>query len=114
MGARAGGTGPHPSKSCVSYFLTPEAEVELAEAVDFYQLNASPAVARNSLDRFEEKARLLVQFPGLGAPTTNDRHLFPLGRYPYSILYRSEGGVVRISAIAHQARRPKYWQSRSP
>jgi plasmid stabilization system protein ParE len=98
----------------VSYFLTPEAEIELAEAVDFYLLNASPAVARNFVDRFEEKVRLLVQFPGLGAPTTNGRHLFPLGRYPYSILYPSENVVIRIRAIAHQARRPKYWQSRNP
>ena len=98
----------------MSYFLTPEAEVELAEAVDFYLLNAGPADARNFIYMFEEKARLVVQFPGLGAPTTNGRHLFPLGRYPYSILYRSDNGVVRISAIAHQTRRPKYWQSRSP
>ena len=98
----------------MSYFLSPEAEIELTEAAEFYLLNASPAVARNFLDRFEEKAQLLVQFPGLGVPTTNGRHLFPLGRYPYSILYRADAGTIRITAIAHQARRPKYWQSRKP
>lgn len=98
----------------MSYFLAAEAEAELVEAVEFYLLNASPAVARDFLDRFEEKAQLLVQFPGLGAPTTNGRHLFPIGRYPYSILYRSDAGTIRISAIAHQARRPKYWQGRRP
>lgn len=98
----------------MSYFLTPEAEVELAEAVDFYLLNAVPADARNFIYMFEEKARLVVQFPGLGAPTTNGRHLFPFGRYSYSIPSRSENWVIRISAIAHQARRPKYWQSRYP
>jgi plasmid stabilization system protein ParE len=98
----------------VTYFLTPEAEVELTEAVDFYALNASPKVARNFLALFEEKALLLSEFPSMGTPTANGRHLFPIGRYPYWILYRAEGGIVRISAIAHFARKPRYWQSRSP
>jgi plasmid stabilization system protein ParE len=52
----------------VTYFLTPEAEVELAEAVDFYALNASPKVARNFLALFEEKALLLSEFPSMGHP----------------------------------------------
>jgi toxin ParE1/3/4 len=98
----------------VTYFLSPEAEVELAEAVDFYSLNASPRVARNFLATFEEKALLLSEFPGMGTPTTKDRHLFPIGRYPYWILYRADEGAIRISAIAHYARRPRYWQNRKP
>ena len=98
----------------MTYFLTPEAKGELAEAVDFFALNASPKVARNFLALFEEKALLLSEFPSMGTPTTKGRHLFPIGRYPYWILYRAEDGVVRISAIAHYARKPRYWQSRSP
>jgi plasmid stabilization system protein ParE len=96
----------------VTWYLSPEAEVELAEAVDFYALNVSPRVATNFLARFEERAQLLAEFPGLGTPTSNGRRLFPIGRYPYSILYREHEGNVRISALAHHARRPKYWQLR--
>ena len=97
----------------MSYFLTPEAEAELAEAVSFYATHVSVTVARNFLARFEEKARLLSEFPGLGTPTAKGRRLFPIGRYPYSMIYRAEPGAIRISAIAHHSRRPRYWQHRS-
>jgi len=98
----------------VNYLLTPEAEAELAEAVMFYAANVSLNVARNFLARFEEKAQLLTEFPGIGTSTTNGRRLFPIGRYPYSILYRVHDGEVRISAIAAHARRPRYWHKREP
>lgn len=98
----------------MTYFLSLEAETELAEAIDFYALNVSHKVAENFLGKFVEKAELLVEFPGLGAPTSKGRRLFRIGRYPYSILYRANQGVIYISAIAHQSRRPKYWQTRKP
>ena len=98
----------------MNYFLTPEAEVELAQAAAFYAANVSLNVARNFLARFEEKVRLLAELPGIGTPTTKGRRLFPIGRYPYSLLYRVDDGVVRISAIAAHARRPQYWPERKP
>ena len=96
----------------MSYVLSPEAEAELAEAASFYAEHVSLSVARNFLARFEEKARLLVEFPGLGTPTTKGRYLVPIGRYRYSMLYRAELGVIRISAIAHHSRRPRYRERR--
>jgi plasmid stabilization system protein ParE len=98
----------------VRYLLTPEAEAELAEAVSFYAANVSLSVARNFLAKFEEKALLLTEFPGIGTPTTRGRQLFPIGRYPYSILYCVHDGAVRVSAIAAHARRPLYWRKRQP
>ena len=98
----------------MTFLLSEEAEAELAEAIDFYALNVSPRVAGNFLALVEEKLNLLVEFPGLGAPTSKGRRLLPVGRYPYSILYRESGGVIYVSAVAHQARRPQYWQSRGP
>ena len=71
-------------------------------------------MARNFLLQVEQKAELLTEFPALGTPTTNGRRLLPIGRYPYSILYRVDEGVVRISAIAAHARRPRDWQTRQP
>jgi plasmid stabilization system protein ParE len=96
----------------VSYVLTPEAEVELAEALRFYAEQVSPRVARQFLATFEDKARRLAEFPGLGSPTAGGRRLFPLGRFPYSILYREVGGQLRISALAHHSRRPGDWRQR--
>ena len=92
------------------YVLSPEAEAELLEAVTFYSQNVSAAVAENFLATFEQKASLITEFPGIGTPSVNNRHLFPIGRYPLSMLYRLEGNEVRISAIAHHSRGPDYWK----
>ena len=35
-----------------------------------------------------------------------------LRRYPYSIFYVTEAGVIVIVAVAHHKRRPGYWLSR--
>jgi plasmid stabilization system protein ParE len=96
----------------VSYQLAPEAEAELSEAVMFCAQQYSQAVAANFLETFEAKVRLISAFPGVGTPTSKGRRLFPIGRYPYSILYRVNDGLVYISAVAHHSRRPGYWQMR--
>ncbi|MEO7851200.1 MAG: type II toxin-antitoxin system RelE/ParE family toxin [Rubrivivax sp.] len=96
----------------MSYVLTLEAEAELADAALFCKVQFSASAAENFLETFEAKARLIAEFPGVGTATSKGRRLFPIGRYPFSILYRAEAGVVRISAIAHHSRRPGYWQKR--
>jgi toxin ParE1/3/4 len=93
----------------VTYVLTPEAEAELSEAVSFCRQQFGKFSAENFLQTFESKAGLIADFPGLGTPTSRGRHLFPIGRYPFSMLYRVEGSQVRISAIAHHGRGPGYW-----
>ena len=96
----------------MSYVLTPEAEVELSDAASFCLTHFGPVAAESFLTTFESKARLIAEFPGVGTATSQGRRLYPIGRYPFSILYKIDGGVARISAIAHHGRRPAYWQER--
>ena len=62
----------------ISYSLHPEAERDVADAVDFYSERAGSAVAERFLEEFERVAKLLVEHPRLGAPTTTGRRTFPL------------------------------------
>jgi len=96
----------------VTYVLTPEAEAELLDAASFCREQFGAFAAENFLVTFESKARLIGDFPGVGTETSKGRRLYPIGRYPFSILYRTEGDVVRISAIAHHGRKPGYWRKR--
>lgn len=96
----------------VSYFLSQEAEEELAEAIAFYNEQASTSVANAFLSEFTRAARLVAENPGLGKPTSRRRRLFPLHRFPYSLVYRAEDEGVRIGAVAHHSRRPGYWRAR--
>ena len=96
----------------MSYFLSAEAEEELAEAVTFYAEQASTAIAIAFLAEFTRAARLVAQNPGLGTRISRGRRLFPLHRFPYSIVSRAEDDGVRIGAVAHHSRRPGFWRTR--
>ncbi|MGE3074034.1 MAG: type II toxin-antitoxin system RelE/ParE family toxin [Dehalococcoidia bacterium] len=50
-------------------------------------------------------------------PTSGSVHLFgtrryQLSPYPYYIVYRTDGAVVTILAVAHSKQRPGYWRNR--
>lgn len=96
----------------MSFVLTPEAEAELSDAASFCRVHFGPIAAENFLATFESKVRLIAEFPGVGTATSKRRRLYPIGRYPFSVLYRVEDGVARISAIAHHGRKPAYWAER--
>jgi toxin ParE1/3/4 len=96
----------------VSYVLSPEAEVELSDAALFCRTHFGPIAADSFLSTFESKARLISDHPGVGTAAPKGRRLYPIGRYPFSMLYRVEEGIVRIIAIAHHGRRPGYLQRR--
>jgi toxin ParE1/3/4 len=36
----------------------------------------------------------------------------PLGRFPYTLVYRIDGDTVRVLAFMHQSRKPEYWLRR--
>lgn len=97
----------------MSWSLSPDAEGELNQAAAYYRAQASPALAAAFLDEFERAARLIVEHPGLGTPTSRGRRLMPLRRFPFSLLYRAVGQDILISAVAHQRRQPGYWRSRA-
>lgn len=96
----------------MTYSVSGEAAEEIADAVAFYKERASIAVARAFLSEFENAARLVAEHPGLGTPASRGRRVFPLRRFPYSLVYRSDQAGVRIVVVAHQNRRPGYWRVR--
>jgi plasmid stabilization system protein ParE len=92
----------------VTYSLSAAAAQELEEALSHYHEHASSKVALSFLDEFERAARLVDEYPGIGTKATNGRRIFPLRRYPYSLIDRSTGEGAKIGAVAHQSRGPKY------
>jgi len=92
----------------MSFSLHPGAEKDIADALDFYIERAGVNVATRFLDEFERVAKLLVQNPGFGTPTTRDRRSYPLKVFPYSIVYRASLDDIRILIVRHQHRKPGY------
>ncbi len=96
----------------MTYSLHPEAEQDIADALDFYTEQAGLLVAKRFLDEFERVATLLASQPGFGTPTTNGRRVFPLRVFPYSIVYRSLDAGIRVIVVRHQHRKPGYGGAR--
>ena len=96
----------------MKYSLHPEAAQDLLEICTFYQQSATPRVAASFLDEFERVARLVAANPDFGTPLELPRRLYPLRRFPYSVIYRPIEGGVRILAVRHQSRHPRHGRGR--
>ena len=91
--------------------VLPEAEAEAGKAFLWY-FDRSPMAA----DAF--RVELLDAIDGL-SDTARDwpedvdgtRH-YHLRHFPYTVMYEVLGRNVTVYAIAHQRRRPGYWQDR--
>lgn len=91
--------------------VLPDAEAEARDAIHWY-FDRSPMVA----DSF--RTELFGAIDGL-ASTANDwpededgtRH-YHLKHFPYTVMYEVIGQQVTVFAVAHQRRRPGYWQDR--
>jgi plasmid stabilization system protein ParE len=92
----------------MTYSLHPGAEQDVADAMDFCSEHAGPMVVARFLEEFERVAKLLVEHPGLGTPTTRGRRAFALKFFPYSVVYRNLESGIRIPIVRHQHRKPGY------
>jgi plasmid stabilization system protein ParE len=89
-------------------------ETELAEGRDFYQTQVGKGLAADFLEEYNRLINLLLRYPQFGTPLDNMTiRKQPMKRFPYNIIYRVNGEGLRILAVAHQSRKPKYWLSRA-
>jgi plasmid stabilization system protein ParE len=87
------------------------AERELNEAVDFYDLESS-GLGDVLLAEVEHALTQVEAFPEAAQPLRDGVRRRLLHRFPYALLYSLRTDEVRILAVAHQRRRPFYWEDR--
>lgn len=90
----------------------PAAEQELRDALEHSEADFGPLVARRLLQRFARVGDWLMAEPGIGTKAPGDARLVPLGRFPYSLVYRVDADTVTVLALMHQSRLPGYWRRR--
>jgi len=91
-------------------FLTP-AEEEMTEAAVFYE-TASIGLGEEFLSDIQRGINRLREYPQSGPILTGDLRISLLSRFPFSLIYSIETNAILVIAIAHQSRRPGYWQDR--
>lgn len=90
----------------------PEAEVDLAEGVAWYNqkhhgLGAEFAAA------VREAVQFASEFPDAGGPLGTELRRVFVKSFPYYVLYGQSSTQLLVTAIAHFRRRPGYWRERA-
>ena len=88
------------------------ADEELGDAFRYYVDNAEADLALDFLNEVERVAELLLRHPGFGAADGVGNRIFPLRRFPHSLVYRSNTDGILILAVTHHLRSPKHWRNR--
>lgn len=91
--------------------LLPQAEEEIEEAFHWY-FARSPFAA--DAFRTEVVAAIdgLAEDPLMWPADGEGVRYYIFRRFPYTIHYEVTGSAVTVLAVAHQRRRPGYWQDR--
>lgn len=93
--------------------FNPLAERELDEAYQYYE-EQSPGLGERLLDEVEHALIFIRRHPEAAPRVLGSIRRLVLPRLPYSILYRPlKDGGLRILAVAHQKRNPRYWIGRT-
>ncbi|MCI0786478.1 MAG: type II toxin-antitoxin system RelE/ParE family toxin [Chloroflexi bacterium] len=89
----------------------PAAVLDAEEARNWYA-ERSPFAARGFLLALDDAVRAILLAPARGPLESHGCRGYPLpNRYPYTLIYRLTPDV-EVVAVAHQRRRPEYWQRR--
>ena len=93
--------------------LHPAAAEELQAAATFYANQANRQLGLALLNEFERVVTLLAEQPALDNRWVGNTRRFALRKFPFSVVYRPQTGLLLIVALAHHKRRPGYWRHRA-
>ena len=88
----------------------PAAELELAAAVTAGEEIATGLGAELSAET-KRLVSLLCDLPRTGTPLVAGYRRFPLTRFPYALIYRTDGVRLQVVAVAHRRKQLNYWPS---
>ena len=89
----------------------PKARVELNEAVDYYNERRA-GLGQQFFVEVEATIQRVLDFPLAWSSLSQNTRRCLTNRFPYGVIYQVKDAEVRIIAIAHQKRRPGYWEDR--
>lgn len=93
------------------YSFHPLAESELSDAAKFYE-SRTAGLGLSFLSAIELAIEQIRGNPEASPVVRGSLRRKTLARFPYSLIYETASGAVRILAVMHQKRRPEYWKRR--
>jgi plasmid stabilization system protein ParE len=94
-----------------SIVLRPEAQLDIAEALSWYEEQGGE-IGDSFLAAIEDIFQRIRNFPqGYGVEYRQVRAA-PLHRFPYVVFYRLIGDAIQVVAVMHGRRHSRQWRSR--
>lgn len=87
------------------------AQDEIRSIIRYYD-DQEGGLGFDFIEELEEAWDLMREHPEIGARYDGDIRCLFLRRFPFAVLYSIERHETVVHAIAHQRRRPGYWQER--
>ena len=86
---------------------------EIDHEVDYYESRYA-GLGDELEDEIDAALDTIARFPRVGAPWKHreDRRVFVLSRFPFTLPYQITGEEIVVLALAHTSRRPGYWSRR--
>ncbi len=95
----------------MTYSFHPEARTELNQAVDYYE-NCQSGLGSEFLNEVEAAIERILQFPEAWSNLSHRTRRCLTNRFPYGLIYQTQEYHIRIIAVAHSHRHPRYWVDR--
>ncbi len=89
----------------------PAASEEIVETAAYYD-GEVPGLGNGFIVEVERIVGILRDQPKIGQRIEKEFRRILLARFPYSLIYRIEPERILVVTVAHQHRRPGYWQER--
>lgn len=95
----------------MSFSFHPEAEIELNEAIDYYE-NIEPGLGYDFALEVHSAVKRSIAFPKAWPEMEGEVRRSLVQRFPYGILYSVEQDGIFVLAVMNLHRKPGYWKSR--
>ena len=93
----------------------PDAAAEFDEAAMWLE-QRSAGLGMRFIDAVDRAVAAITSWPNAGSPVPGvdadvAARRVPVGRFPYQLIHLVDGDLIRVLAIAHDRRRPRYWRA---
>ena len=89
----------------------PDVAFEVKASYEWYEEQAV-GLGEDYLSELESAYEAIVEFPDTWPKFQRNFRRFLLGKFPFSVIYRSTGNSIYVVAVMHNHRKPGYWLSR--
>jgi len=95
----------------MTYKFHPEAEMELNDAVAYYE-ECQPHLGIEFADEVFQTIHRILDFPKAWQVIDTDIRRCLTGRFPFGVIYYQKNNQIIILAIMQLNRKPDYWKNR--